>query len=52
MIEGYDKQRHILYPSDEGIGGKYSDIEIQIQTQIRYLIKDVIEWERFASEAG
>ena len=52
MIEGYGKQRHILYPSDEGIGGKYRDIEIQIQTQIRCLIKDVIEGERFASEAA
>ena len=40
---------HILYQSDEGIGGKYSDIEVQIQTQIS-LIEDVIEGERFASE--
>ena len=43
---------HILYQSDEEIGGKYSDIEIQIQTQIRCLIEDVIEGERFASAAG
>ena len=52
MIEGYLKQRHILYPSDEGIGGKYRNIEIQIQIQIRCFIEDVIEGERFASAAG
>ena len=44
--------RHILNQSDEGIRGKYRDVEIQIQIQIRCLIKDVIEGERFASEAG